>query len=450
MSSIKVLHITPHLGGGVGTVVLGWIKKEGELSTDYLHEILCLEENKNPVVKEFKERGLSICEGVYNKRNLLKRCIARTDLVLIHWWNHPRLFDLLTNFDFPPCRLILWNHVSSLYPPYNISEKLVNFSDCFVFTSPVSFHAEEVKCLPEYLRERLDVVWSAFGSEDFDVPGKVGHSGFVVGFTGTVDYGKLHPRFLVMCSRIEIPGVQFIVCSGDSQERVRNEAICLGVADKFSFKGRVPDIRPYLSMFDVFGYPLQPRHFGTCEQALGEAMAAGVVPVVLDNPAERYIVEDGVTGIIAKTEEEYCRAIEYLYHNPARREVMSRNASKSAREKYSMTKKIEAWRRIFGRVVRQNKRERRWDTKKGRTGAEVFIESLGRHGEVFAEYILAKKTGNRSKLMGLEQRIMELFETNCQWHSETKGGVKHYLKVFPHDPYLQEWKAILERGLGAN
>jgi hypothetical protein len=39
-------------------------------------------------------------------------------------------------------------------------------------------------------------------------------------------------------------------------------------------------------------------------------MAAGAPPVVLENKTERYIVEDGVTGIVAPDEEAYTEAIE--------------------------------------------------------------------------------------------------------------------------------------------
>ena|GEM_PF-6904330 len=102
---------------------------------------------------------------------------------------------------------------------------------------------------------------------------KIPHDGFNVGYVGTVDFGKLNNDFINLCSQVNIPEVNFIVASGDSQQHLRDEAVNTGILEKFAFLGQVdrshiPDI---LSKIDVFGYPLQPLHFGTCEQVLGEA-----------------------------------------------------------------------------------------------------------------------------------------------------------------------------------
>lgn len=440
---IKILHITPHLGGGVGTVVLNWLKKENKINQKAHHKIACLEKNKNSI-QEFLDLGMSIHDGVYSHQPLLMEWIKEADIILIHWWNHPALFDIMVNARFPPCRLIIWNHVSALYPPYIHSNKLIEFADRFIFTSPVSYEAEEIIQLSDHLKEKLGVVWSSCGTEIFKGFQKQGHAGFNVGMTGTVDYGKLHPDFIKMCSNINIPNVRFIVCSGDSQERVKEDAIELNIADKFSFNGRVPSIMPYLAIYDVFGYPLQPKHFGTCEQAIGEAMMAGVVPVVLNNPAERYIIESGVTGIIANSQDEYCRAIEYLYHNPETRERIGQNAIAAARKKYSIGRKIEAWGKIFTEILDHHKKKRVWEKQTFKNnGSLVFIESLGAYGEIFKEYILAREQNNETAFKRCANAIAQLFKSNIQWYSNNKGGVRQYLRVFPDDVYLNEWNKLL-------
>jgi L-malate glycosyltransferase len=444
VNSINILHITPHLGGGVGTVVLNWLKKEYEINTGINHKVACLEENKNSM-KEYLDVGLSISDGMYSNKNLLMEWIAQSDIVLIHWWNHPTLFEIMVNLEFPACRLIIWNHVSALYPPYIHSNKLLDFSDLFVFTSPVSYEAKEINNLPEPLKHKLDVVWSSCGTDIFRNFKNIEHDGFNIGMTGTVDYGKLHPDFIKMCSNINIPSARFIVCSGDSQERIKQDAIKYNMAEKFSFNGRVASVMPLLAIYDVFGYPLQPKHLGTCEQAIGEAMMAGVVPVVLDNAAERYIIDNGTTGIIAKSQEEYCRAIEFLYHNPDKRHEIAEKAIASAKEKYSITKKIKKWEKIFSEVLHNGKRIRRWDKEKFDSGAKVFIESLGNYGEIFERFIQATKQNNETERLDTESRIIELFTSNSQWYSVNKGGVKQYLRLYPEDYYLKLWNELLDR-----
>jgi glycosyltransferase involved in cell wall biosynthesis len=439
---MKILHITPHLGGGVGTVVLNWLKKENEVNQNFQHKIACLEENKNSM-QEFLDLGMSINDGMYSNQSLLMEWVSQSDIILIHWWNHPALFDIMVNSEFPACRLIIWNHVSALHPPYIHSNKLIAFADRFIFTSPVSYEAEEIIKLPDHLKDKLGVVWSSCGTEIFKGFKKQEHDGFNVGLTGTVDYGKLHPDFVKMCSNINIPDVRFIVCSGDSQERVKEDAIKLNVADRFSFNGRVPSIMPYLAIYDVFGYPLQPKHLGTCEQAIGEAMMAGVVPVVLNNAAEQYIIENEVTGIIANSQEEYCRAIEYLYHNPDTRNRIAQNAITAARVKYSLRRKMKAWEKIFDEMLSHDKKRRAWDKRKFQTGAEVFIESIGKYGEIFKAYILSEEQDNEMNKKNSADAIIKLFKSNSQWYSNNKGGVKQYLRLFPDDIYLNEWNKLL-------
>jgi hypothetical protein len=210
-----------------------------------------------------------------------------------------------------------------------------------------------------------------------------------------------------------------------------------------TFTGRVPNVLPYLAICDVFGYPLQPKHFGTCEQAIGEAMIAEVVPVVLDNPAEKHIVEDGVTGIVAKNPAEYSSAIEFLFKNPDRRFQMAKNASRFAREKYSVSKKVAAWDKIFCKIIKTPKSIKSWHSKSINSGAEVFIEAIGDYGKVFREYIDADKNKNFQSRKNAEEKICELFKSNIQWHSNNKGGVKQYLRLFPNDNYLNAWEKLL-------
>jgi L-malate glycosyltransferase len=442
MGPVNVLHITPHLGGGVGTVVLNWLKKEYESNKGTSHKIACLEENKNSM-DEYLDLGMSINDGMYRRKDLLMDLVAESDIVLLHWWNHPALFDLMVNTQFPPCRLVIWNHVSALNPPYIHSNKLIDYADSFVFTSPVSYEALEIVSLPDHLKQRLDVVWSSCGTEIFTNFKRVDHEGFNIGFTGTVDYGKLHPDFVRMCSNINIPEARFLICSGDSQDRVKEDAIKYSISDKFVFNGRVPSVMPYLAIYDVFGYPLQPKHLGTCEQAIGEAMMAGVVPVVLNNPAERYIIENGVTGIIADSQDEYCRAIEYLYYNPKKRRELAANAIRSAKDKYSIPKKMKAWEEIFSKMLIKVKRVRLWDSTNHKSGAEVFIESLGDYGEIFKDYIFAASMAELDGLELAKEKIRSLFQSNTQWYSQNKGGVKQYLRLYPTDLYLNEWEKLL-------
>jgi glycosyltransferase involved in cell wall biosynthesis len=427
---LSILHITPHLGGGVGSVVLNWMKKD---FSGYRYKIISLDKNNNKDWIEVNEqhKNVTILDACYFKndfRTLLKNNIESSDIVLIHWWNHPLLYEIMINFELPPCRLLLWNHVNSLFPPYTMPEKLFDFVDYLIFTSPVSYECKEIKKIS---KEKIDVIWSTIGVEDFENLERMPHQSFNVGYTGTADFGKLNHNFIKLCSQINIPEVRFVVTSGDSQQHLINEAIDAGMWNKFAFLGRVPSVSRILSEIDVFGYPLQPQHFATCEQALGEAMMAGCVPVVLANPTEKHIVKHKETGLVANTLEEYPRAIEYLYNNPNERKRLAENAKNFAKKQYDIISTIQKWNELFDKAMNADKKNHIWQTNKAEklSPAELYIESLG-------EYALPLIQQNKDG-------IKQLFDTNSMFYSKNKGSVLQYLQFFPDDKVLREWASVL-------
>ncbi|NTW43934.1 MAG: glycosyltransferase family 4 protein, partial [Anaerolineaceae bacterium] len=85
---------------------------------------------------------------------------------------------------------------------------------------------------------------------------------------------------------------------------------------------------------------MNPRHYGTSENALLEAMTMGVVPVVIDNPTECSLVIEGKTGLIVKSPDEFAEAIVWLKNNPASRLQIGQQAATYVRENFPPQKLI--------------------------------------------------------------------------------------------------------------
>ena len=134
----------------------------------------------------------------------------------------------------------------------------------------------------------------------------------------------MHPNFLEICDKIKIPNIKFIVLGGPNNLILENKAKQMGISHKFNFVGKTSDVESYIKISDVFGYPLNRNHFGTCDQSLQEAMSSGLVPIVLDNPMEKYMVKENC-GIICLNENEYIKAIEKLYKDKELLNTLSRN-----------------------------------------------------------------------------------------------------------------------------
>ncbi len=438
----NILHITPHLGGGVGRVVLNYLARVKE-DANYKHEVICLDYANENAITAAKKIDLKLSDNMAGNPAMLE-AIAQADIVLIHWWNHPLLYDLLVRSELPASRVIMWSHVSGFHPPYVFTEKIFFFFFLFVFTTPVSHDTKAAKSLSPGQKESLHVVWATGGVEHVKNVKPQVHKGFNVGYIGTVDYCKMHPDFLKICSKVNVPGVKFIVCGGPKEKELAQEAKCLGIGNKFKLTGQVLDIAPYLAKFDVFGYPLAPHHYGTCDQVLAESMACGIVPVVLSNRMESHIVKNGLTGIVAKNKQEYIDGIEKLYSDPNLRSYLSANARDYALKHFSLESIEQEWAGVFGKIIQLPKTVRKWKIRNDGSAVsakDVFLESLGTYGEPFKQYCNAPNEADRNKAI---KAIIKLSKSPL-WQAETKGTVYHYNAFFPEDNYLAIWTNLMRK-----
>ena len=433
-----ILHITPHLGGGVGSVLLNYLRKVSG-NPYFLHKVLSLEYANEKALLASKTVGFSLTDKMSFDHDGVLTAITEADIVLIHWWNHPILYAFLVRETLPPSRIIFWSHISGFHAPYVFNKPALCYPDLFVFTSPLSLEVDEVKILREDRQKAIRVIWSTGGIEHVTSIQPKPHSGFKIGYIGTVDYGKMHPGFLKMSSMIKIPDAQFVVCGGPSEKQIQEESLQYEMGNRFIFTGQVNDITDYLSEFDVFGYPLAFYHYGTCEQSLCESMAAGVPPVVLANKAERYIVDDRVNGIVAANEEAYALAIEELYRKPELRQRLSCNARETARRRFSMEQMVNQWENVFSEALSFPKTKRQWTGKyrgKNVSPVNIFLESLGGHGKEFMCSLDAQS--ERDKEVA-EESIKRLYESSHLWRSNTRGTPQHYHYFFPEDNFLKLW-----------
>jgi len=423
----EILHIAVHLGGGVGSVVMNWINTD----TINNHTVLCL--NENYYYKEkFPED--TVKEKMRGRTGEILNHISNSDVVVVHFWNHPMLYELLVNTYLPPCRLVMWSHVSGLSAPYVFPHKLIEMSDCFIFSSPISYKAKEIESLPAKQRRKLSHIWTTGDINNYSEIEPLKHDGFNIGFIGTLDYSKLHPNFIDFCSRINIPDVKFIMCgTGCDEELIRRQVKDRGMGDKFIFTGIIEDIKPYLAIIDVFGYPLNPNHFGTCEQVLGEAIAAGVIPVVMKNPAEEYILYQSIVKFVCSTEEDYINNIELLYRDRKERAKLISYIQKHVVGLYDTEKMVMSWNLVFSDMISNVKKTKKeWpkpNPDQVYLGHKIFIESLGEYGKILE--------GGSHKI------IRALFGENRQWRSRSKGSVIQYSECFPQDATLKEWAKLI-------
>lgn len=321
---MRVLHLAVHLGGGIGRAHAALA---AEMPPGVEQTFLLLQE---PVdrwhVDEIQRRSTAqVLVGGHRAASHLAR---DADVVQVEWWGHPLLDECLGRLDLAGKRVVVWCHVSGLFPPHPPAW-LVDRADRFMFTSPVStvtwrFHQ------PLAPAGKFSVVNSGFGftpgrtTQQRATPGRVA-------YLGTVDFKKMHPGAFDALDAVDLGApVHFW---GRTSAEAAARAGAMRCPERAVLMGHTEAPRAALELASVLLYPLRSDHYGTAENALVEAMSLGVVPVVLRNPAECAIVEDGRSGVVADTVEEAVRVARRLVLDNEMRASLSRGAAARAAEK---------------------------------------------------------------------------------------------------------------------
>lgn len=336
--TINVLHITPHLGGGVGKALSGLVCQAAQSKQGVRHKIVCLEEpEKLQFVNIIKSCGCPVYLSPSEKELLL--LVGEADIVQLEFWNHPAIPKMLCSLTLPAHRLLVWCHVSGLHTP-KIPGGILRAAHKFLFTSQCSYEAPEIADLKESEKANLGVVSSGTVDGIPPMPQRLKDS-LRVGYVGSLNFSKLHPDFVKFLSAIRIPGFTVKVY-GDpvNSEVLKQQCNEIGKPELLDLCGYSEDIYKELAELDILIYLLNPEHYGTAENALLEAMAMGVIPIVMNNPAERQIVEHKKTGIVIDSPEELADAINWLVANPDEKDRITKETSYTVRKQFTCTEMI--------------------------------------------------------------------------------------------------------------
>lgn len=333
---MNILHIAPHLGGGVGKAHAAL---RNALPDEIEQTFVLLEAPRDPrYVDALVSAGARVV--VADSLDYVMRLAHKADIVQFEFWNHPRLFECLARCPFPAMRSVFWSHVSGLNKPF-IPPGLIEAAMRFVFTTEASRANPSLALVAPEARSRTAVVNSGFGFEAVELSPRMRERKPTIAYLGTVDFVKMHPGFFdavdaLTGKDIRVPVWGALEPSGEVAARAR----AMRHPERIVFRGQTAAPERALAEADIFFYPLRHDHYGTAENALIEAMSLGLVPVVLGNAAERAIVRDGDTGFVARSIEEAASVLEMLLVSPGLRATVSREAA--AHVAHTRTPKLAA------------------------------------------------------------------------------------------------------------
>jgi glycosyltransferase involved in cell wall biosynthesis len=417
---MKILHITAHLGGGVGKALSGLVEQAKLIYPNTEHIIACLEkQEKRHIINEIQQFNIKVieCPTIDELRNLMKK----SDIVQLEYWNHPILFRYLCEMEWeiPSIRLITWSYNNGLYNPI-IPENLIINSYKFIFTSECSYQNSNILDLinKKDLNKKFDVIYCVGNLPNENINN---YKELSFGYVGTLNFSKLHPNFADYINSVKISNFK-VDMIGD----ILNKDILEKQTNKLNFKGFIPNIINELKNINVLIYLLNPYHYGTTENILLESMSIGIIPIVLNNPCEACIVTNNKTGFIVNSISEFSDIINYINKNPNIRKIIGNNASEYIKEKYNIKNTEDKFNKIYNEIMLKEKTIIDFKSIFGDTPDKWFL-SCQNNKEIFN-----KKNGTIN-LNNIDKYYKySLFE-------QTKGSIFHFSNTFPDNGKLKTW-----------
>jgi len=439
---MNILHITPHLGGGVGTVVTNMLRYFNANST-HNNTLICLDKLRSESKHFLSQDGLLFIENASSDILLLKKYINDSDVVLLHWWNHPLsgkfLYDLQK---LGPCRLALWCHISGLTEPNNLIEAAIKISDKFIFTTPLSYGAKSLRGLSSLQRSKLSWIWSTRGIDYFPaIPSDIKEEPLRLLYFGNLDYAKLSFTFPQIIKELGKDAI-FIDIAGPPVDKFIDDLKSLNLQSNVVYHGFVTEARKHelLNSASIFIYPLAPNHYGTCDQAIQEAMAYGLVPVVYSNPMEAYMIAHEENGIIASSPYDFIKSTRNLIENKHDLRRLSKSAKIFSHQYYNLSSLRDQWDHVFQSLSNLKKSSKVFiEVDPGSLGYQLFkltVPSISSQIDLLVDSSSTIDTC-------IQSSIRNYFSSTSQT-SPSKSSINQFLQYFPQDRKLRLLKNQLQ------
>ncbi|MFM6453969.1 MAG: glycosyltransferase [Planktothrix sp.] len=452
---IKVLHIIDWLClGGAARGMIATSKYSSRLG-QFEHYLVSLKPPDWMALELAEQSGMKFINTL--DQTEIFEAIKTVDIVQVHYWNNPKLFEFLRS-PLPETRLLIWFHVAGEYPPQVITKELVDYADFAIPCNPYSYELPVFQSLPDAVRiEKIGMVYDAADFERVANIQPKPHQNFNVGYIGSVSFSKMHQDYVAMSAAVNLPDVRFVVCGGGVEDYLKQQAEKINASEKFDFRGFVEDIASVIETLDIYGYPLCEDTYAAAELNLQEVMYAGIPPVVFPHGGIKRLVINNYTGLVVKSQLEYTQAIEYLYHHPEERIRLGQNAKEYAKQLFGAENAAKQLNPIYEKLMQLPKRKRQWGIPMGSSlldqplslldvlelpgkfvGAQTFIKALGHTAEPFLVSLTAE---NIDLILAAEEQIA----ASSMLLGLGEGSICQYRDHYINDGYLRLWLALVLR-----
>lgn len=174
----------------------------------------------------------------------------------------------------------------------------------------------------------------------------------LVGAVGRLSRARRPEAFARLAAALarERPNARFVwIGGGELLDEMRREAARLGLADQLEITGHLPrpELLQRLADLDVFVHYSQWE--GGSPTAVLEAMRCAKPVVASDIPGNDDTVEPGVTGFLARDEDDLRRRVSELVASASLRAELGRNGKARLEREFSLAKSAAAFASLYTR-----------------------------------------------------------------------------------------------------
>jgi len=438
--AMKLVHVVPNLAlGGGALALLNAARYFARAGAD--QAVLVLDRFASDLFAQVEAIGVSVIGA---DRSDADAALAGCDAILVHFWQTARM-HLFLRGGLPPARVAICAHVLGATPAQILTPAILDTADLLIATSPATLRLPAVagRAIAK-IHVASTGAFTGIGPRGPEPAGPV-----TVGYLGLVDFVKLHRDFVAMTAAVPRAIVAEVCGVGAAYPVLQAEAVRLGAADRFRWRGHVPDVAAAFAGMHVFGYPLAEDTYATSERVLQEAMYAGLPPVVFDRPGYRDYVRPGENALVAGDPAGYVEAVTALCDDPALRRRIGAAAHASIARDLDPD-------RHGARLVRAVEDLVRDTPKRARTALPPAHDRFEAAG-LFAATLADAADSFRISLDGAPGPARDAAEEEIARSPEAlrnpgAGGMFDYRAVFPGDAMLAFWCGLseLHRGAAAN
>lgn len=422
----RVLHITSQLSrGGAGRALMSLASSEPR------HEVVSLVA-PDPATRALASR-LHVTLWTAPSASEVEKLIKAADVVQVHFWNTPELYAFLDR-PWPDARWLVWAHVNGRTAPHVLTPELRDFADLVVLTEMPD---SALRLVPDGTRS----IPAGVDLERLGRGQRTPSEGVTIGLFGSLDATTVHPEIAkVLIDTADVWDHLLIVGAGDGVGPVVHRLVDAGHNLSVTTTGFVEDVGSHLREIDILVHLTRPDAYSTSDLSVQEAMSLGVVPVVLTHTGPAKIVRHNIDGLVAADPDGAATDVRTLATDPVLRRNLAMAASSRA-EQFDSAHTRHAFAAAYCELRLNPRRARQLSVGAPLTGAAAFIRSLGATEPKFRESQTPVKS--RAEAARTVAADLEIAASPPALVSPGGGGILHYRRYYPQDPWLRYWSGLV-------